>query len=197
MRRQLVWLVILPLSLVGAVCGHAVLNELMGSGSRDELLVGGGLGSDLVPEFLVVVSAVVLLALCGRVLGVGGSPRRSVTAMPFACVTPVLFILQEHVEAYLHGGGIPIGTVLEPAFLPGLALQLPFALGAYLLALALLRAADGVRRLIGRTGVVRLRRDPHVSPRRPSVGRPRTSVLTAFHSGRGPPSGALGPLTQF
>jgi hypothetical protein len=53
-------------------------------------------------------------------------------------VPPLAFTLQEHAERLAQ----PALVVAEPTFLVGLALQLPFAALAWLLARAILRAAD-------------------------------------------------------
>jgi hypothetical protein len=53
-------------------------------------------------------------------------------------------VAQELLERLLHTGHLPWATVLQPAFLIGLALQLPFALAALLLAWALDSAAQAV-----------------------------------------------------
>ena len=102
------------------------------------------------PAFLIAAAALIVLALAARVLGAWSSPRTRLAAMPFACLAPAIFVLQEHLEQAFASGAVPYAVALEPTFLPGLLLQLPFALVAYALARALLRLADGVRRLLGR-----------------------------------------------
>jgi hypothetical protein len=57
-------------------------------------------------------------------------------------------VLQEVIELSLHTGTLGWHAVLAPTFLPGLALQLPFALAAYLVARALLRAANALGRAL-------------------------------------------------
>jgi hypothetical protein len=106
--------------------------------------------------------------------------------LPFALLAPAAFVVQEHLETLLHTGAAPFGTVLQPTFLPGLLLQIPFALAGYAIARALVRLADGVRALIGR------QRTAHGGTR-PAQARPgyRTQPRTAAHrwahSGRAPP----------
>ena len=93
------------------------------------------------------------------------------------------FAVQEHLERLLHDGPL-WATALEPVFLLGLLLQLPFALGAALLARALARLAD----VIGGRPVRMCRFD-----RQPLLARPvgaderTTNVLAAGHAGRAPP----------
>jgi hypothetical protein len=193
MRPHLAWFVVLPLSLVGSACGHAAVNGLMGSptGSSGELFAGGGPGADIALLLLAVAAASLVLALGGRLVGAVGSPHRRISALPFACLAPLAFVAQEHLEMFLHTGGVPFRTVLEPSFLPGLALQLPFALAAYLIALALWRAADSLRRQIGRTSVVVPRLTPASRVHWHLVGGPLTSLHVGPHPGRGPPGRRL------
>ena len=139
------------------------------------------------PALSLAAVALIVLALAARVLGAWSSPRTRLAAMPFACLAPAIFVLQEHLEHALATGAVPSAVALEPTFLPGLLLQLPFALVAYALARALLRLADGVRRLLGRhrtalqAGGSRRRRPPL---RRV---RPLTLWRSSSHSGRAPP----------
>jgi hypothetical protein len=190
MRRRLTWLVILPLALTGGVCGHAVVNVLLGApfGPESELFVPGGLGAELVPALLALAGAVLLLVLCGRILGLGGLSRTGVSALPFACLTPLVFVLQEHLEAALHGGGV-LGVALEPMFVPGLAVQFPFALAAYLIARGLLRLADGVRRMLAAARPPVVAADGATSKllRPEIVERRRAGLLGSSHAGRAPP----------
>ena len=75
-----------------------------------------------------------------------GRPVRHVPAWAFALVPPVGFVLQELLELSLHTGTFGWQAVLAPTFLPGLLLQLPFALAAYVAARVLLRTAEHVGR---------------------------------------------------
>ena len=59
---------------------------------------------------------------------------------------PLAFVVQEHLERFLYSGDVPWTTALEPSFLLGLALQLPFALAALLVAWLL----DSVAHALGR-----------------------------------------------
>jgi hypothetical protein len=108
--------------------------------------------------------------------------------LPFALLAPAAFVVQEHLETLLHTGAAPFGTVLQPTFLAGLLLQIPFAVAGYAIARSLIRLADGVRALIGRRG----RTTAHGS-KRPAQARPRYRALPRTeahrwaHSGRAPP----------
>ena len=192
-RNHLAWLVTLPLAIAGALSGHAVANALMGAPSDPaaELVVPGRPAFEPLVALVALLAALLLAALLARVAGLW-SPQSSVAALPFAAVTPLFFVFQEHLEAFLHSGGVPFGTVLEPTFVPALALQLPFALLAYLIARALLRFADSVRRFLADSGGEIRHRGPIRMPvRRPSVRRPWARFVVVSHSGRAPPRVSL------
>ena len=68
-------------------------------------------------------------------------------------LTPLLlFSVQEHVEYALGHGRVSV-LVLQPAFLLGLLLQVPFAVAAWVAAAVLLRLAAAIARRFGRTCV--------------------------------------------
>ena len=71
-------------------------------------------------------------------------------------------MLQEFLERSLHLGTFAWQTAFAPTFLPGLALQLPFALVAYVAARLLLRAAERAGRAF--------------APARPPVRRPLPAI---------------------
>jgi len=70
------------------------------------------------------------------------APR--IAARPLLALAPLLFALQECGEM-LAAGHSPFTALDAPTFLPGLLLQLPFALAAYLLARMLLGGAERLR----------------------------------------------------
>jgi hypothetical protein len=148
--NRLAWLLSLGLAAAGGLAAHGLayriaepdaerrhhLLESTGHGYLDPTLIGS------------LCVALTVLAFAGCVLA---GIRR--TAKPplwlFALAPPVGFALQEHAERMLHEGAFSAGTVLEPTFLAGLLLQLPFAIVALLLARALLVAAVVLARELG------------------------------------------------
>jgi hypothetical protein len=118
-------------------------------------------------------------------IGVGGVETR---LWRFAALPLLAFALQEHLEALFTQGTI-VGVPLEPTFMLGLALQLPFAAVAYLVARLLLRTAERVGRALRAGG----------APAGPAVVRPfrswfalelwphRVPALAGGHAERGPP----------
>jgi len=183
--RHSAWLVSLPVVLAGCLTAHVAAYALVepDGHARHELLAGTGHGY-LAQLPLLAAGGVILLlaaalhhALRGRV---GTRPR----SLLFAVLPPVAFAFQEHVERLLHAGDVPLGTALEPTFVIGLALQIPFALLARVLARAVLGAADVLGTLLRRRPTAR----PRVRVRLPlSAQLPRVDPLAAGAPGRGPP----------
>jgi hypothetical protein len=169
------WLVSLPVALAGCLAAHIAAYALatptvaahQSHGYLAELpLLGGG------------VLAVVLAAALWHALR--GVPGARPSPWLFAILPPLAFALQEHVEQLGH----PALVVLEPTFLVGLALQLPFGLLAWLLARAILHAAETLGRSLEPPPQPRRAAPPR--PARPSLRLPRPALATGI-SQRGPP----------
>jgi hypothetical protein len=191
-RRSAVWLVTIPLALLGCELAQMLGHALLGApeGPRGELFSGAGPGASLVPPAVALALGVVGVALAGRIAGVWSSARGGcASAVPFAALAPLVLVLQEHVERLLHGGSVAT-TMAQPRFLPFLLLQLPVAAAGHLAARLLLRLADDLRgRIVRRARVPRAQRTAP-RPRARDAGRPARGAAWA-HSGRAPP--ALSP----
>jgi hypothetical protein len=100
---------------------------------------------------------------------------------------PLAFVFQEVLERSVHTGTLFWQAVEAPTFLPGLLLQLPFALAAYLVARLLLRVAERAGRAFRaappRVAFTTLRRLEAAAP--PALRRP--SPLASRLAQRGPP----------
>jgi hypothetical protein len=158
-RDRLAWLVSLGLAALGALAAHLLayrvaephaerrehLLEETGHGYFDPALVGS------------LCAALVAVGLAGRVLAGAGSAGRPPLWL-FALAPPLGLACQEHAERALHHDSLQL-AVLEPTFVAGLLLQLPFALAALLAARALLAAADAVARRMGSPPRARLAPD--------------------------------------
>jgi hypothetical protein len=192
-RRGAAWLVTLPIALIGIEAAHAFANAAFGSPEEaGEIFASAASGAELVPVLSALALGLVLLGLGGRVAGRWWLPRgaRSL-ALPFACLPPVAFLLLELVEALSHRGHVPADLGFEPAFLAGLALQIPFALTGYLVARLLLRLSDGVRGLIVRWRPAPPLERPRALPSPPRDDPPRRARRGGAHLGRAPPVGLL------
>ena len=118
------------------MAGHAAAYAVVGTSRRDALVHGY---LSYAPQFVAVCLACVATALALRV---GGRLQGRPSAWPFALVPPAAFAAQELIERL--AAGLPAQAVLEPAVVIGLVAQLPIALLGFLVARALLRAADEV-----------------------------------------------------
>jgi hypothetical protein len=150
MRQRLTWLSTAPLMFGGLIAGH-ILGYRLAFGDpharADALAQSGHSYFRFVPLALAVSLAVLCFGLGVQALGAfRGQQRRAATSPLIVLLPPLAFVTQEIVERIAHTGHVPWSLPLQPAFLFGLALQLPFALAALLLAWAL----DSAARAIGR-----------------------------------------------
>lgn len=188
MQRLLTWLVTIPLALAGCQIGHGLGNVPAGSptGASGELLSG--------PNAVPFIWAIAVLVGAGlaMIVAFGGRAGSRLTAAPltFACLPPVVFVLQEYLEYLLHFGGISTTVLLHPASLLGLVLQLPVGAVAYLLARLLLGIAARV------AGWVRTERTGPAGHRPrlvPVAARVPVAIRASVHPGRGPPAPEMRP----
>jgi hypothetical protein len=181
----------LALMASGSVFAHSLAYQIVSpsAAERARVLRESGHGYlAFAPTFLVLSLTVVLFAAAGAAtLSARGRPRLDPPSWFFALLPPLGFAVQEHVERLLHDGTLPFSAALEPTFLVGLLLQLPFALFALLIARALLRVAHAVGRVLApRRGMDRLR--PSAPPAPPaSPALPGISVLALRRAERAPP----------
>lgn len=180
MRRAAAWLAAAPLMLCGSQLAHAAAYRIAYPQAHVrmlKMLATGHAYFTRLPLLLAVAGACVLVALAATAADAArGLPARSVPAPLFALLPPLAFVLQEVLELSLHTGTFAWRAVLAPTFAPGLLLQLPFALLTYLVARAMLRAAERIGRSLARP-VVRAERG------RPFCPTP-LAPLARFHAGR-------------
>jgi hypothetical protein len=187
MRRRLAWLVAVPLALAGSQVAHAVAYAAVypeASLRVSALSRTGHSYLSLLPLVLGAGAAVVLVGLAAAVVDAArGRPVRDVPAAAFALLPPATFVVQELLELSLHTGSFGWHAFTAPTFLPGLALQLPFAVVAFVAARLLLRTAVELGRLL----VPRERfvvRAAHVTPHLAAV---RGRLAASGCSARAPP----------
>jgi hypothetical protein len=152
MRQRLAWFSTAPLMLGGLLAGHALGYRLAIADphARADALAHSGHGYlGYAPFALAVCLGVLLAALVLQGLtGFRGEQRRPAASPLIVLLPPLAFVVQEFLERLIHAGHVPWTTAFEPAFLFGLAFQLPFALAALLLAWALDSAARAVGRAL-------------------------------------------------
>lgn len=192
MRRCLAWLVAVPLMLVGSEAAHVLAYRIAYPAvpARVHVLLVTGHGyMRWLPLAFGVAGAVVALSLLAAAADAArGRHARGLPAWAFALLTPLAWIVQEHLELLLHTGVFPWHEVGRPTFLPGLALQLPFAGLAYAAARLLLRVAEQVGHAVARLAPPRPRLAPVTSA--PPARKPflaRLQLISAGLARRGPP----------
>jgi hypothetical protein len=199
--RVPVALLSVPLAVAGWLTAHSVAYRVAEPDGHDraEMLSDTGHGYlSLEPVFVA----------CGLVLVVGGmfaSVRQGVRERPHSRPSMLLFTLMpvlgfaviEHCERMVQHGHVPYGVVLEPTFLAGLALQLPFAVAAFGFTYALhglghalgqllltwARPARPLRAVAQLRAVTRLVAEP---------ARPLPSALAPGRGPRAPPAAVSG-----
>lgn len=193
-RRRAAWLISLPLVLFSWLGAHCLAYRLAAPGAEHHMGLHAESGHAYLgytPAFAIWLAA---LALAGLLLCVaaglrGGRPSRPPVRL-FVLLPPVGFVVQEHAERLLGTGAVPPDLVTEPAFVLGLALELPFALAALLVAYALQTLAFGAGRSLARTlaieRLVPLSR-PAPAPLPASATLVTPSVLALGHGQRAPP----------
>jgi hypothetical protein len=148
MSRRLTWLLTVPLMTGGLLAGHSVAYRvaIRDPHEREHALEATGHGYlAYVPLFAGVCLALVLGAVVLRALAAFRRQSGSATpATAFAMLPVLAFVLQEHVERAVHSGTVPWTAALELTFAVGLAVQLPFAFAALLLAEVLDSLAQAV-----------------------------------------------------
>jgi hypothetical protein len=192
MRRSLAWALTLPLVLAGTQAAHALAYDLVYPQAHERILLATGHGYlAWLPLALALAGAVVLAALAVAAADAArGRPARALPAWGFAFLPPATFVLQEVLELSLHTGSLNAHALLAPTFLPGLLLQLPLALAAYVAARLLLKTAERVGQALAQPQtlpvLVQLLTAPTSAPL-------QARAIVAGCSSRGPP---LGPVAN-
>jgi hypothetical protein len=165
MKRGAPWLVSVPFMAMGCLAAHALAYHLVTNPQE---------------RHGYLAFAPLFLGLLGG-LAIVGAARRGRTHSPafFALLPPLAFTVQEHAERLQL-------VVTEPAFLIGLALQLPFALAALVAARAFLGLADLVAEVFAARP--RLRRAPALLAPAAALAAPRALLVSGRRSPRAPPA---------
>jgi hypothetical protein len=176
-----VWLLTLPILLLGETAGHALVARVLDSGdSRHDLFDLAGLATAL--------AALSLATLAWRAATSVRAQSQPLPSWRLAAVPALAFLVQEHVERFVHEGDGWL-TAAEPVVVAGAALQLAIGAAVLWLARSLLRAADSIGLLLAR----RRARPGRAVLRRgwPLEAVPsRLSVLASRQAGRAPPAAA-------
>jgi hypothetical protein len=193
MRRRLPWLIALPVMAAGSLGAHSLSYLLVSArtteaaGEASERASSGG--ASYLVLFLGIVAATAIVAACARLLLTRAGARHAGSVSPwlFFVLPPLAFASQELAERLLNAEAFPFQAALEPRFVVGLALQVPFGLLALLVARALLRVVERIVRALA----ARSRQRPATSPPwrpRQIVDLPQIPALALGHAERGPPA---------
>jgi hypothetical protein len=148
MRHRVAWLLTAPLMLGGLLAGHWLGYRLAYSDAHaraDALAHSGHAYFAYLPLALTACLGALLAGLAFQgVSAFRGEPRRPLTSPLLVLLPPAAFVVQEVLERLIHVGHIPWTTPFQPAFLIGLAFQLPLALAALLIAWLLDSAAQAI-----------------------------------------------------
>jgi hypothetical protein len=187
MRRGLAWLVAIPLMLAGSEAAHVLAYRFVYPQAHVRVLALALSGHGYLSRLPLVLGAAVAVAFLSLVVAACDAARgRTMRALPawaFAVLPPLAFVVQEVLELSLHTGTLGWRAALAPTFLPGIALQLPFALAAYLGARLLLRAAERLGRIFAQ-----FPRPAYVALAFTASDQPARSRLSSLRlASRGPP----------
>lgn len=195
MRRSLsALLVCLPIAAAGVLAAHqfGYAITVPDAAARAAALKADGHGYFAELVYFALAASTVVLAGLFAAMRAQWDHGRVVRVDPrwFLLLSPLTFMVQEHAERAATGAGLLAELWMEPAFLLGLLLQIPFALAAWLVARLLIRAA---RSVAAQLAALRARRQR--GPRRitaPAASRePRALVAVWLENGaplRGPPA---------
>ena len=109
MNRTRVWLVVSPVAAAGVLIGHGLAYRLTST------------PTDPFHAYLEHAPQVLLiLMVAGVILAALGTRTNAPPARVFPLVGLTTFVLQEHIERLVHGGGVPM-LLTSPAFVVGRA----------------------------------------------------------------------------
>ena len=178
-----VWLLTLPILLLGETAGHSILARLLDPGEPRHRLL------DLA-TVAATLAALSLAALAWRTATSVRSRHQPLPSWRLAVVPAVAFLVQEHLESFVSDGHAGWLTAADPTVLTGLGLQLAVGAAALWLARSLLRAADQLGWSLARRAA-RADRGRSRTAAWPFEAAPsRLPVLASRQAGRAPPAAA-------
>jgi hypothetical protein len=176
--------------MVGAALAPATARPADGDGGELTGLhdrASGGYSGHAVIWIGLVVALVAVAGIRGLLCRCGKRESRGLGAWCFFLLPLLAFTFQEISERLLHAESVPFHAVFEPRFLLGLALQLPFAGVAFIVAWLLLRVGKRLLRFLARRPGAALDARSTPSWALAAVALPRVRPLSRGHPLRGPP----------
>jgi hypothetical protein len=154
-RRAVTWMLAASLATLGSIWAHTITYRIVAPNDLAHRQLLARTGHGYLEHAPLVVGLLVACVVIGLALRAAAAfsdrPHGSRPAWPFAALPIVLYAVQEHLERTVQLDSFPLTAMLEPTFLVGVLLQIPFALAALLLARALLGLADELGRALAAT----------------------------------------------
>ena len=190
-RLLLAWLLVLPLVAGGSQLAHWLGYALAtpDAAARADTLAATGHSYLAALPVLVAISVGLVAAVLLLVAfdSLRGRAQLRLQRWPFAVVPFAGFLVQELVERGAAGSAVSLAIALEKPVLIGLLLQLPFALGAFLVGYLLTRVAERLGRVLAPAGPVATSTRPRgVWPAERRL--PPSSLALRAAAARGPPA---------
>jgi hypothetical protein len=184
MARLRPCLVMLPLVAAGTEGAASVVDMFAPNKYKTvELFSRSNASHNLLPLAAALGAALLLYAVCS--VATSAPAARRLPRLMFACLPPLAFALQEHVEYIVGHGQVPWTLVIDPIFVSGLLLQIPFAVAAYLLARLLVEVAAAIAECASASRAEQQR--AAISPRPGRDVLIRLQVVDGRRRTRGPP----------
>jgi hypothetical protein len=184
-RRRLAWRLTLPLVAAGALSAHVLAYTLVSSDHHSHSSLHAAL-----TQWRVCVALCLALAVIAGVGyafdALGGRDGRAVPVWAFALLPPAGFVIQEQLEHLLEHGALSYTLAVEPVFVLGLLLQIPFGVAAYVVARAVVTVAVTLIRALGRARS-RLAATPLRFRATPEVQVALANPVALGHGQRAPP----------
>jgi hypothetical protein len=191
MRRLSLWILVGSVGVAGCEVAHLLAFRLVYPDRLQRAQALQATGYGYLRYSLLVFAVAAALGLMALVLRVSHARRRVplVTVGIWGALVPAAtFVLLEQFESFISGGSLPFGAAGDPTFLPGLLLQVPLGLAAYLVVRLLLRSADELGRVLACRPRRQVRRASSDLTPSPDEGAPRMQVRALRRPGRAPPS---------
>ncbi len=184
-RSRVAWLLSLPLSAAGMLLAHEVAwgfasHEHQAGAGHGYLQYGAVFAALAVATLLVAATAHLVRSVRGD------DVARAPSARVFAVVPVLGFLLQEHLEHLVVARELEIGFFVSTPFVLGLALQLPFAFAALVVARFILGVVHGMGRAL-RTIFTLEAPEPFRAVAPLTIDLPLRPALALRRAGRAPP----------
>lgn len=181
---------VLGLMGLGSLAAHSLSYRLAEPDETARALILETTGHGYVGLMAFVIACAVVAGLGALSIGaLARAPMPIGRLSGMLALLPVIgYVVQEHLERFLSSGAFPVEAVVEPTFLIGVGLQLPFALAALWIARALLIAANAIAATRpDAPPLVHWETDSYPVPIARHADLARAALLAAGLGQRGPP----------